>query len=149
MRLFNQAGESFDISAGEWNEVLVAAERYGWHPRGTSRPAVSWDFAERRQWDGDYRNPKGQIVIRQDAAALATAVDSSIHESYPFQWIARARVRQLLEFCETGPFLISAIPGVEDSAFSGQLVALDSVLSSGRATPVEESSPNSAFLTRR
>lgn len=147
MRLFNQVGESFDLSAGEWNEVLVTAERFGWRPRGTSRPAVSWDSPASGPWQGDYRDPQGQIVIRDDATRLAEALDASINASYPFQWIAKPRARQFFEFCSTGPFLISAIPGVEDSAFSGQLVSLESVLSVGRAVSPQRDPSRSDIRT--
>lgn len=84
---YNLIGQNvyFDTSLSTYPKLLTLAYVYGWTPRWTEMDA-DWyaDFynapreeAERRasSWDGSYFSNDGQWVTREDAAAMAAALD--------------------------------------------------------------------------
>ena len=69
--LTNVLGEDYSLGNSVWGLLLSLAQRYGWKPRGTVRPA---DLDASVTWSGDYDTSDGQTVMAPDAAALGRAL---------------------------------------------------------------------------
>jgi hypothetical protein len=68
----------FNIDA--WPMLLRMARSYGWKPAGT-QPGP--DYADHNlkptvEWDGTYLTNDGQVVMAEDAAALADAIERAL-----------------------------------------------------------------------
>lgn len=63
-----------------WAKALELARLYGWQPMGT-RPTPGVDFYKLgSDWHGTYLTNDGQIVMGEDACALAAALESSLDD---------------------------------------------------------------------
>lgn len=111
-----------------WTKLLSLALFYGWQPMGTRVPSMTEIHGfDTEAWDGTYLTNDGQIVVAEDALALAIALEKSLDdipdfnlEAYPpdlrrvnpFEYFAGDGKRQLTEFikfCRLGSFLILRI----------------------------------------
>lgn len=100
--------------------MLETSLRHGWKPAGTSRPPLRLDLdvvdqTPERPWDGSYRSPLGQIVLRQDAKAMAAALRRALSHRVKFSEAGKAFVN----FCEQGGFILS----VDKEAAMGEQLA--------------------------
>jgi len=74
--LRGEAGE-FVLNNRGWATLLRLAWDYGWRPKGTVRP----DLWSDRPWNpADYVTCRGQRVRREDAAALAEALETILDD---------------------------------------------------------------------
>jgi hypothetical protein len=65
------------FSIDSWPRLLDLARLYGWKPMGTQNEL--WLQEENDEdWDGDYCTNDGQIVLSEDAAALADALEKAV-----------------------------------------------------------------------
>jgi len=69
--LTHSDGSSFVFPGEEWWYVLKLLEQYGWVPVGTIT-------LEPGSWDGSYLAQRGQKVLAQDAAAMASALETAL-----------------------------------------------------------------------
>lgn len=60
----------------EWKAVLELALRNGWQPMGTRKP--SGPPVPMPEWDGNYVQNVYQVVVDQDAMAMATALEKGL-----------------------------------------------------------------------
>ena len=79
VELTNVLGEDYSLSNSVWSLVLNLAQRYGWKPLGTLRPA---ELDESTTWGGDYDTSDGQTVTSADAAALSRALRAAIADPH-------------------------------------------------------------------
>ena len=70
--LTHSDGSSFVFPGEEWWYVLELMEQYGWERAGTINPKLEGS------WDGTYLATRGQKVGVQDAAAMASALESAL-----------------------------------------------------------------------
>lgn len=90
MALVNEKGVSFRFSLVGWSKVLNLANMYGWKPAGT---IIDFDVhlpqnptpeekakseARLREWDGTYFTNDQQLVTKEDALAIAAALEQSL-----------------------------------------------------------------------
>jgi hypothetical protein len=68
----------FWIPLRGWRLMLAVAELYGWNPVGTKRNDVWWDGPVGGEWDGAYLPAVGQLITREDANALAAALERAL-----------------------------------------------------------------------
>ncbi len=73
------AREKFSLES--WVKVLSLAMSYGWQPMGT-RLSLTFELydMEIEEWDGAYLTNDGQVVISEDALALAIALEKSLDD---------------------------------------------------------------------
>lgn len=71
MDLTSDTGMRLNPAAGSWSFYLRLAEAYGWRPLGTQPP----EGVRPRRWKGGYDSNAGQRVTREDAAAMADALE--------------------------------------------------------------------------
>ncbi len=71
------AGGHFHFTITEWDLILQLAEAYGWEPEGTKLPGPGHDTPD-QSWSGTYFTNSYQLVTREDAAALAEALERSL-----------------------------------------------------------------------
>ena len=83
--------------------LLNAAERHGWEPVGTV-PGDDWRDAE--EWSGGYFTNDGQRVTKEDALALAIAIEKAVAENDPELKEFPLRCMAFAEFCREGGFEI-------------------------------------------
>jgi hypothetical protein len=76
MDLVGEAGATFRATGSGWAYYLNLAQEYGWKPAGTRRPRGLISMF--RRWPGHYDSNDGQRVSKQDAAAMATALESAL-----------------------------------------------------------------------
>jgi hypothetical protein len=69
--LHNSVGAYHNWNSLGWWHLLHLARQYGWMPRGTERPR---DWPDAEKWNGSYFRNAGQIVIAEDASALAESL---------------------------------------------------------------------------
>ena len=100
--LIDALGQSLRLTTGLWMEVLRTAEGNGWQPARTAPPPRDWSLSqpvkEAQPWDGDYFEPRGQLVRRADAVSLGTALQSAPGLT--------PRVAAVAEFCIHDSFMI-------------------------------------------
>ena len=79
--LFNESTAiSRRLSRQSWAKTLQLARLYGWKPRGT-RPPPHHDFHKlNADWHERYLTNDGQVVVREDALALAAALEVSLND---------------------------------------------------------------------
>ena len=110
--LYNQLGDAFEVSATNWNQTLSLARMYGWQPAGTLRPPPPFGLAKGypadRAWNGNYDSAHGQCVSREDADALAQALDRIVafDRGPGLENPGNRRIREFLSSCRRGGFLI-------------------------------------------
>lgn len=111
-----------------WTKVLSLAIFYGWQPMGTRVPSMTEIHGfDTEYWDGTYLTNDGQIVVTEDALALAIALEKSLddipdfnlhyylldlNKVTPFEFFAGDEKGQLVDFikfCRLGSFLILRI----------------------------------------
>jgi len=78
-----------------WTPVLILANKYGWEPMGTkflplseediikyeiTPESVEADLTLVMEWDGNYTDNSGQLVVDEDAQNMATALESSLDD---------------------------------------------------------------------
>jgi hypothetical protein len=92
-RLVNENNPDLTLSltSDTWFEILDLAEVYGWNPMGTAIPG-KWDNLEAAlagyypdspvRFNGGH-DPKGRLVLLEDALNLADALDSAFMEYEP------------------------------------------------------------------
>ena len=100
--LIDALGQSLRLTRGLWTEVLRTAEANGWRPARTAPPPRDWSLSEpvaaAQPWDGDYSEPRGQLVTRADAVSLGTALQSAPRRT--------SEVAAVAQFCILGSFMI-------------------------------------------
>jgi hypothetical protein len=67
----SDSGATQDIGTGGWTLLLYLAEAYGWGKEGTHPP----EGVPPGEWEGDYASNDGQYVSKEDAYALASALE--------------------------------------------------------------------------
>ena len=72
--LTSESGADLRFSPSGWALLLNVAEAYGWTPQG-SLPPEGVDAAE---WVGDYDTNDGARVSREDAKAMADALERAL-----------------------------------------------------------------------
>lgn len=79
--LFNQSTTiSRRISRQFWKKTLELARMYGWQPMGTHPPSHHDVELLNAEWHGTYLSNEGQTVLREDAIALAEALEKSLDD---------------------------------------------------------------------
>ena len=100
--LIDALGQSLRLTTGLWMEVLRTAEVNGWQPARTAPPPRDWSLSEpvkeAQPWDGDYLEPRGQLVTRADAVSLGTAPQSAVGLT--------PKAAAVAEFCIHDSFMI-------------------------------------------
>jgi hypothetical protein len=119
---YNQAGEPFFITEGEWDALFRAAVGAGWRPAGTLRPPIAFDLAEvgtgsEEPWNRGYVKAQGQTVQRSDARSLAAALRAVE--------ITTPSASLLADYCERGGFLMC--PG-QGASMGSQLLRMNNAL---------------------
>ncbi len=71
MTLRNNLGEELHFTHYSWRRALRLAERYGWRPAGTHG-------ADSEPWTGSYFSRAQQLVMAEDAAALAQSLQEAL-----------------------------------------------------------------------
>jgi hypothetical protein len=73
-----------------WAKALELAQSYGWRPQGTRPPSHLDLYQLEAEWDGRYATNDGQTVKREDALALAAALERSLDDipgdNLPIDW---------------------------------------------------------------
>ena len=72
--LMSESGADHRLSNAGWALLLNLAEAYEWKPQG-SLPPEDLDAAE---WAGDYDSNDGERVSREDAKAMADALERAL-----------------------------------------------------------------------
>ncbi|HET7842483.1 MAG TPA: hypothetical protein VFM21_12795 [Terriglobia bacterium] len=72
--LMNESGADLRLSNAGWALLLNLAEAYGWTPQGSLPPE---DLAA-SEWTGDYDTNDGERVSREDAKAMADALERAL-----------------------------------------------------------------------
>ena len=67
----SDSGATQEITTGGWTLLLYLAEAYSWTKEGTHPP----EGVPSGEWEGDYASNDGQYVSKQDALALASALE--------------------------------------------------------------------------
>ena len=100
--LIDALGQSLRLTRGLWMEVLRTAKANGWQPAHAAPPPRDWCLSEPvgavQPWDGDYSEPRGQLVSRADAVNLGTALQSAPSLT--------SEVAAVAEFCILDSFMI-------------------------------------------
>ena len=79
--LFNQTTTlSRKVSRQFWKKALELAQQYGWRPMGTIAPSYHDFNLLNAEWHGTYLSNEGQTVLREDALALADALQKSLDD---------------------------------------------------------------------
>ena len=80
MNLHNQSGEYHHFSMVVWPKLLELAESYGWEPLGTAKNPNHDEFYSSKTWNGNYHANMGQVVLPEDALALADALEKTLDD---------------------------------------------------------------------
>jgi hypothetical protein len=76
MALTSESGATSGCTTSAWTFYLWLARQYGWSEPGTRPPRrVRFWF---QRWDGSYYLNEGQWVTREDASALADALERNL-----------------------------------------------------------------------
>ena len=61
---------------GHWNDLLQKAEQLGWKPMGTvlTRDYYPYTDDDIAKWTGRYVSSDAQVILEEDALALASAL---------------------------------------------------------------------------
>ena len=111
--LLGRGSNRFYCNWQTWNWHLRVAFEHGWHPRGTR--AGKWvdengepaqGYSEDWDWDGTYFRNAGQWVEREDAIALADALERLVRDEAGLGPNERGVYRDFIEFCRLGEFSI-------------------------------------------
>jgi hypothetical protein len=79
--LFNPSTEVCrKFSRQSWAKALELAKIYGWRPLGTCPPSIYDFYHLNADWNGTYWTNDGQVVQREDALALAYALQKSLDD---------------------------------------------------------------------
>lgn len=81
-------GGFFRWSTIAWDKVLDLADAHGWERAGTLAPVCVDEFGRPFRiagWDGSYDTNDGQVVLAEDAAALACALESALDDIPDFE----------------------------------------------------------------
>ena len=120
MTLRNSLGEELHFTHYSWRRALRLAERYGWQPAGTR-------LEDAEEWtEGDYFTRGQQLVVAEDAAALASALAEALpdiprHNAMEtlrtelgmlpdvvwFSGGTRSLLTSLIRFCQVGAFRLA------------------------------------------
>ena len=115
--LIDALGHSLRLTTGLWIEVLRTAEANGWQPARTEPPPRDWSLSApvtaTQPWDGDYLEPRGQLVARADAVGLGTALQSAPQLT--------PKVAAVAEFCIHDSFMICPLSPELQTYLSGGL----------------------------
>lgn len=150
MNLYNQRGDSFQIGLVEWTELLAAAEAGGWAPAGTAPPPVALDLnSPPHPWDCSYHCPEGQRLLRQDAAALSTALRAALESGGQLHVTSAAKAFGLVWFCSTGGFIVCAQTPHENRAASARARQLVAMYQSAPAAEEAEEEISEPAMVRR
>jgi hypothetical protein len=107
--LYNCFGACLVIRSEDWVELRRLACEHGWRPAGTSKPAISLDIDRTQScnenWNGNYDDPCGQIVTRNDARALSEALGELLLRG-PSERLATPLL-QVRSLAESGGFIIA------------------------------------------
>lgn len=105
MTFYHALGDSFELAAGEWLNLLAAAIRNGWQPSASEHPAVHFDIDVPLAVDTPspgntaYDLPVGQIMSSMDVRSLAHALREVVTTASA---TAENRLAEFCLFCETG-----------------------------------------------
>jgi glycosyltransferase involved in cell wall biosynthesis len=72
--LTSESGADLRFTAEAWALLLNLAEAYGWKPCGSAAP----EEVNPEEWAGDYDSNDGQRVSREDAEAMAAALERAL-----------------------------------------------------------------------
>src|SRR5215468_10752685 len=76
MAFTSESGATSGCTSSAWDFYRWLARSYGWKAAGTRPPTrIRYWF---RGWDGAYHWNEGQSVTREDAAALADALERNL-----------------------------------------------------------------------
>ncbi len=119
MTLRNTLGEELRFTHYSWRRALRLAERYGWQPAGTRNE-------DSELWAGSYFSRSEQLVMSNDAAALAHALEEALpdvpkHNAMKnlrtelgmlpdvvwFSGETRSLLESFIRFCRVGCFRIA------------------------------------------
>jgi hypothetical protein len=81
MDLTSESGDYTRFGGFGWAIILELAERYGWQPKGTLPPEEMEEDEDEPQepWDpANYGSNDGQRVTAEDAAGIATALETAL-----------------------------------------------------------------------
>ncbi len=115
--LIDSLGQSLQLTTQLWKEVLRIAEANGWQPAGTEPPPRDWGLAApleaAQPWDGNFSEPRGQLVTPADAFSLAAALDDAPGLAPEMCAVAG--------FCLHGSFIICPLSPELDAYLNGGL----------------------------
>lgn len=141
--LIDALGQSLRLTRGLWREVLRTAEENGWEPARTAPPPRDWSLSEPvradQPWNGDYSEPRGQIVARADAVSLGTALQSAPGLT--------PKVAAVAEFCILDSFMICPLSPELQAYLNGGLqptFETRHILDAGSAAPEAAEMPERA-----
>jgi hypothetical protein len=119
MTLRNNRGEELHLTHYSWRRALRLAERYGWRPAGTH-------VEDSGRWTGSYFSRAEQMVMAEDAVALAHALEVALpdvpkHDAMKnlrtrlgmlpdvvwFSGETRGMLESFIRFCHVGGFRIA------------------------------------------
>ena len=97
----------------------MLAYKYGWKPMGTKAPEI-YGPCVTLDWEGQYYSNNHQIVTRNDAAAMADALESALDDIpdsdggedwksnlfIAFSGDGKQQLRDFIKFCRNGDFVI-------------------------------------------
>ncbi len=86
MRLHNETGDDFRVSAYAWHNVLGLARGHGWDPMDTEQPPEN------------YVPHEGYAVARKDAAALADALERALDALPEGEFLVRRNMVDPLDY---------------------------------------------------
>lgn len=145
MTLYHPAGDSFELTASEWLNLLTSAACNGWQPENPQPAAIPFDLDRSDRSPGTqagvasrFEIPAGQIMPARVASRLASALRKKgavggIDEG----WLVR-----FCGFCESGQSLLLSeyaplpdthkpVPEPAPISMESQLLNLSHSLSSG------------------
>lgn len=151
MTLYHPTGESFELTAREWLNLLAHASRYGWSSGNPQAAAIHFDLDRPNiALDGQaatmlrFEIPSGQVMSALDAHRLASA----IRKGEPPNEMDTVRFRRFCGFCESGRSLLlseypppPSAPNASPSPIpiESQLISLSNSLLNGLSkSPVAE-----------
>src|SRR5690242_7336785 len=87
------------VGHGAWGQVLSTAQENGWEPMGTLPPIYGQEALD---WSASYTSNDSQLVIDEDAASLADALERVLLDIFDAE--ARAFFEEMIAFCREGGF---------------------------------------------
>jgi hypothetical protein len=90
-----------------WPLLLELAVSYGWKPAGTRAPIdIYTGEIMTGEWDGSYCSNDGQVVIKEDAASLADALERALPDIPDHEIPVK---QEVLSIDQLGPILANVI----------------------------------------